>query len=117
MENKALCRRSMLLHKKILLSLFATNANDAKFKILGAKPQELKLVIKVLHFIASGNIPIKTFVYDKLVTSRILKFMKVIENKSGLKSKLKQSHREQQEFLLHFAALYPLSFQPLFEEQ
>ena len=116
MENRKSCRRSMLLHKKFLFSLFSANGINAKLIIQAAKSKEIKLVLKVLHFIASGSIPVKTDVYDKLVATRKLKYMKQIETKGGLQSRLKDGPAVQQAYLLHFAAIYPQLLKPLFEE-
>ena len=70
-------RRHLVKHRKFLKSLNLINvnlsrANSIKIALEGATDQELRTLVRVLHFYSTGSIPISAKLFQALKASKLI---------------------------------------------
>ena len=69
-QRQAKLRRDMLKNKTFLLTLYKENRQKSKSQLNIAREFQLNLVLRILHFIANGDIDIRRVHYQRLKQAR-----------------------------------------------
>ena len=95
MWSKADLRRAMLLEKTFLYSIHQANSITVCAIIAGATNLQINILIRVLHFISSGQIPLEPSVIERLSSSKKAGHLtKNFKQKSAVKKLLSEPRQE-----------------------
>ena len=75
-------------------------------QIKTASGREIVILIKVLYYIGSGQIPLKKVVQSKISVDKLNFLTSHLQEKSQLKRLLQSSNKGKRTFLTRFAAVY-----------
>lgn len=102
----------LIQNKQFLHNLFKqTNV----VKILNhASDSELNLLLKVLHLINQGHIPLKQKHYEVVIRSKREKKLQLFESRQFLREKLKGSREDKLRLLKQFSKLFSILLHHLF---
>ena len=104
----AYMRKCLVKNKKLFLhALFSDNKKQTSARISVASPGQIKLLLRILFYLASGTIPIRGKDYIKIIGSRKLGALNKINEKRKLHSFLKSDYNEQVKFVRKFAPVFP----------
>jgi len=105
-------RHSLLQHRQFLHSLFK---QVNVINILNhATDSELNTLLKLLHIINQGHIPLKQKHHELVVRSKREKKLHQFESRSFLRQKLLASREEKLKLLKQFAKLFSILLYHLF---
>lgn len=91
------------------------NALKNKRILFSADDSKLNTLIKYLHFLTNGQIDIPEDQFEKIESSKKIKFIqKMVEKRTDLMNLLNKERSEKIKFLLKLSALYPHLLYPLF---
>jgi len=105
--------------KEFLRALYSTSENVPKvLQILNfAEDTKLNTLIKFLHFLAKGEIPIKKDNFNAVVAQNKLKVLKkVVEKNAAVQRLLKSDRKVKLQFLKKLKNVYPHLLHCLFNQ-
>lgn len=105
-------RNVLTLHKNFLRKLF--NQTEVIKTLNHASDSELDLLLKLLHLISHGHIPLNHKHRDVIVRSKREKKLLKFESREFLRKVLKSSHDEKLKLLKQFAKLFSVLLFHLF---
>ena len=70
----------------------------------------------MLHFLSSGEIPIKKEQFEKVVSAKKMSALTAIHDKQKVKELLLKTISDQVKFVKKFNSIYPSLLHPLFNE-
>lgn len=107
-------RHLLIQHKEFLFNLFKqTNV----IKILNhASDTQLNVLLKLLHLINQGHIPLQQKHHELVVRSKREKKLNQFESRQFLRQKLKSSREEKLKLLKQFAKLFAILLHHLFNQ-
>ncbi len=99
-EQKGRLRERMITNKSFLQQIYQANRLQAKDLLSFADLKQLKLLIEICHYVATGVIPLAQDQYDEIVKLRKLSLIrKSLENKANIKVLLKSNRQQILQFL------------------
>lgn len=107
----------LLVRDKVFLKSLYEGPNFLKNKeILSAsEDNELNTLIKYLHFVANGKIPITKLNFEKVQKLKRLRFIQLkVESKNKTIKLLNSSRKEKLNFLTKLSVIYPYLLYGLF---
>ncbi len=108
-------RAKMLADKDFLYQLHNSNAMQAKNLLNFAKDSSLKLLIKIIHHVAKGEIEIREDIFNEIVKRNKLKILvSKFEPKGKVKSLTSSSRQEILTNLYKLCPVYKYILHPLF---
>lgn len=114
-------RSLMINHKGFLKNLYTGNSSINFKAIDNASDRQLNIVIRILHLIANGVIPIKAAQFKIVKTSKRFKLLRAKFESSRSFNQLLNTNVTDKvtrvKLLKQFASLYPHLFYTLFNEQ
>jgi len=105
-------RHMLIQNKQFLYNLFK-QANVVKI-LSHASDSELNVLLKVLHLINQGHIPLKQKHHEVVVRSKREKKLELFESRQFLREKLKASREEKLKLLKQFSKLFSILLHHLF---
>ena len=105
--EKFKCRELMIYNKQFLSDLYESNGMTAR-KILNlASDSQIKLLLYLLHFISSGEIPLSEDGFQSISKAKKGRFIHTnFHAKTKVKKLLKSDRKSQLEVLLKLSSLY-----------
>ena len=86
--------------------------------IIGASTRQLKVVLRLLHFVCNGDIPLRGNIYQLLSKARkIGSLRRKVEKKKALSNSLKEDPGSQKTFLLDYVKYLSSLIEPLFTKK
>ena len=107
-------RQKLLGEKLFFYALFSEHTKQTKARLSVASALQIKLLIKILHYLASGAISIKGKQFQKIKSARKVATLTRIADKSQLKEKLSEALSDQKKFVAKFSSIYPALLHPMF---
>ena len=116
--NKDVLKSSLIRDKGFLKELYEEpELNRKKKKLQTADDTELNTLIKFLHFLSNGEIPMKKQNFEAIKESKKLVLItKKVERKSSVANLLKSNRVLKLKFLLQLLRIYSFLLYPLFNE-
>jgi hypothetical protein len=117
--NKDVLKSCLIRDKGFLKELYEqSECIKNRKKIHTADDAELNTLIKFLHFLSNGEIPMKKNNFQTIKENKKLRLItKNVEKKSSVINLLKSSRVSKLNFLLQLSKIYPFLLYPLFNEQ
>lgn len=113
MPGKTL-RSLMLKHRLFFFSLYNETTVHTRQRLNVASNFQCNILLKVLHKIATGRIPLKKEQFSKLKMSRKVHILNAVKSTEQLSNKLKGKKEEKIDFLKKLSSLYPALLYCLF---
>ena len=116
--NKDLLKSYLIRDRGFLRELYESPNNIVSNRILNfASDIKLNTLIKFLHFLANGEVPIKKTNFDLIQSHKKLNFIKRhVEKKSAVSKLLKADREIKLKFLKQLSAIYAVLLYILFNE-
>ena len=116
--NKDVLKSCLIRDKGFLKELYEEpDFNRKKKKLQTADDTELNTLIKFLHFLSNGDIPMKKQNIEAIKESKKLTLItKKVERKSSVANLLKNNRVFKLKFLLQLNKIYSFLLYPLFNE-
>ena len=110
--------KSLLQRDKLFLkSLYKSDSVSKSRRILSfATDAEINTLLKCLHYISNGEIPIKKEHFARLEKRHISLIRQKLESKSMCQKTLQKARKEKLQFLFKLSKTYPFLLTPLFVE-
>ena len=117
--SKDILKSYLVRDKGFLKELYEVpDFNKRKKKLQSADDTELNTLIKLLHFLANGEIPMKKDNFQAIKDSKKLTLItKKVERKSSVVNLIKSSRVLKLKFLFQLIKIYSFLLYPLFNEQ
>ena len=109
-------RKQMISEKPFLHALYTDEAKTRASRLNVASKKQIKILVKVLHCLSCGEIPIKKAQFEKIVQARKMSTLTKIHEKGNLKELLSKPFADQVRFVKKFLSLYPSLLHPIFNE-
>ena len=112
-------RAHLLRHKAFLKSMqLLSEPKIVKQHLLQARDQELRTLIRVLHFYTKGQIPINAKLFSTLTAAKLVKTLrKTVEKNKDCQKAIRSGRAEKLEYLQKFSKYLPQLLNPLFLRQ
>ena len=116
--NKELLKSYLIRDKVFLRELYESPNNIVCNRILNfASDIKLNTLIKFLHYLANGEVPIKKTNFDIIQSHKKLNFIKKhVEKKTAMSRLLKADREMKLKFLKQLSAVYSVLLYILFNE-
>ena len=117
--NKDFLKSCLVRDKGFLKELYEQpDLNKKKRKLQTADDTELNTLIKFLHFLSNGEIPMKKENFQAINESKKLSLItKKVERKSSVVNLIKSPRVVKLKFLMQLIKIYSFLLYPLFNEQ
>ena len=113
---KSKCRSLMIFNKQFLAELYESNKLTSRKILLIASDSQIKLLLHLLHFIATGEIPLSQESHDSISKAKKARFILTkFKEKAKVKRLLKLERKEQLQLLLKLSSLYKFLLLRLFD--
>ena len=109
-------RTAINKNKTFLKSVYSDPKRKAAARLSLATIGQTKVLLRVLHYLCNGHIPMKKANFEKVKSARKISTLHKIRSREDLVKFMKLPKSEQISFLNKFLSLYPLLLHPLFNE-
>ena len=115
MAAKENFRKNILNHHEFLWKIYNDKPHTVKRILAKASNSQLCVLIKIIHALEEGLIPMKIRHYKNVLRSKRLKPILLL--KYNVKSLLRSSAKDKQKWAFQFCSLYKSLLYPLFEKE
>jgi len=116
-EKKCMNLRSAILkNKNFLKGLCSDPKKKAAARLSLATITQTKVLLRVLHYLCNGHIPLKKNHFEKIKLARKISTLHKIRSREGLVSHMRLQKADQISYLNKFLSLYPRLLHSLFNE-
>ena len=116
MSKLASLRKKMLKHKMFLYCLYHETTKQSNARLTVATACQIKCLIKILHYISAGIIPLKKNNFAKLQSARKVATLNRLSDYKEVKTLLKSSLPDQKKIVKKFGSVYPNLLHACFNE-